>query len=322
MRRDSTVRDGERIVLDRVSKFYGEVLGVNRVRLELEPGITSLVGPNGSGKTTLMNLIAGLLLPSRGTLRVLGVPPDDTERLGRILGYATQYEGFPAGMTGRHLLETTLAVRGFGRRRARRRAAEMLDQVSLTAAADRKVAGYSKGMRQRIKLALALAHEPRVLLLDEPLNGLDPVSRSEMIRFFQQQAEAGRHVVVSSHILHEVDVISDQVVLLDGGYVVAEGEIGEVREEMERHPIQVLVHCDRPSVLASRLFAHDHVVEAKVTDEGALLVRTRDPESFHLLLNRVVVDEELTVHTVAPADADVQAVYDYLIGARGGVERP
>jgi ABC-2 type transport system ATP-binding protein len=144
------------------------------------------------------------------------------------------------------------------------------------------------------------------------------MSRSEMIGFFKERAAAGLHVVVSSHILHEVDVISDQVVLLDSGYVVAEGEIEGVREEMAQHPVQVLIRCDRPSILASRIFAHDHVVEARVHDDGlGLLVRTRDPRAFHLLLNQVVLDEGLEIETVAPADADVQAVYRYLIGDRG-----
>jgi ABC-2 type transport system ATP-binding protein len=309
------------IVFDDVSKFYGEVLGVNRVRLVLESGITSLVGPNGSGKTTLMNLMTGLLRPSRGSVRVLGLSPDDPERLQRLVGYATQYDSFPSGMTGRQLLETTLEIHGYDRSEIRRRSERSLELVAMTEAADRKVAGYSKGMRQRIKLAQATCHDPRILVLDEPLNGLDPMSRSEMIGFFKQQAEAGLHVVVSSHILHEVDVISDQVVLLNGGYVVAEGEISGVREEMAEHPVQVLVRCDRPSVLASRVFAHDHVVEAQILDDGlGLLVRTRDPRRFHLLLNQVVLEEDLKVETVAPADADVQAVYEYLIGNRGGAE--
>lgn len=309
------------IVFDNVSKFYGDVLGINRVHLVLEPGITSLVGPNGSGKTTLMNLMAGLLRPTRGSIRVLGIPPEDPERLHRVLGYATQYDAFPSGITGRKLLTDALEIHGLASAEAASRATEVLEQVALTDAADRKVAGYSKGMRQRIKLALALAPRPRVLLLDEPLNGLDPMSRAEMIAFFQEQAAAGLHVVVSSHILHEVDVISDQVVLLNGGYVVAEGEIAGVREEMAQHPVQVLIHCDRPSLLASRLFAHDHVVEARIHEEShGLLVRTREPRRFHLLLNQVVLEEELEVESVAPADADVQAVYDYLIGGRGGAE--
>jgi ABC-2 type transport system ATP-binding protein len=303
------------IVFDEVSKFYGDVLGINKVRLTLEPGITSLVGPNGSGKSTFMNLLAGLLRPSRGTIRVLGIPSDDPERLHRVLGFATQYETFPVGATGRRFLETTLALHGVPSSEIGDRAQAALERVGMTDAADRKIAGYSKGMRQRVKLAQATCHDPRVLLLDEPLNGLDPMSRAEMIDFFRDQAERGLHVIVSSHILHEVDLISDQVVLINSGYVVAEGDIREVREEMASHPVQVLVRCDRPHLLASRVFARDSVVEAKIhPDGGGLLVRTLDAAGFHLLLNRVVLEESLNVEAVEPADENVEAVYQYLIG--------
>lgn len=305
----------DRIVLDGVSKFYGEVLGINRVSLSIPPGITSLVGPNGSGKTTLMNLIVGLLQPSQGTVRVLGIPSDRPEELFHRVGYSTQYDAFPRGLTGYEFVSGYLRLHGRGRRDTEALAGRALERVGLTEAAARKVAGYSKGMRQRVKLAQALAHEPAVLILDEPLNGLDPMARAEVIGLFKELAAGGLHVIVSSHILHEVDMISDQVILLNGGYVVAEGEIQGVREEMDAHPMQILVRCDRPSLLAARAFEQDHVVEVKLHDDGAgLLVRTRDADRLYLLLNRLVVDDGLEVEAVAPADADVQAVYEYLIG--------
>ena len=189
----------------------------------------------------------------------------------------------------------------------------------MTPAAQRPVAAYSKGMRQRIKLAQAIAHDPRVLVLDEPLNGLDPMARAETIALFRQWGDEGRHVVVSSHILHEVDSISDQVILLSHGYVVAEGEIQGVRSEVKEQPMQILVRCDNPNMLAARLFQQDHVVEAKIsTDRKGLLLRTTDADSFYLLLNRVVLDAGLEVESVAPADDDVNSVYQYLIGAEGG----
>jgi ABC-2 type transport system ATP-binding protein len=307
--------DSSRISLENVSKFYGDVLGVNRVNLSIPPGITSLVGPNGSGKTTLMNLVAGLLQPTQGTVRILGIPPDRPEELFRRLGYSTQYDAFPPGLTGYELIYGYLRVHGRERREAEALAWRALERVNLTEAAGRKVAGYSKGMRQRVKLAQAMAHEPSVLILDEPLNGLDPMARAEVIALFKELAAGGLHVVVSSHILHEVDMISDQVILLDGGYVVAEGAIEGVRDEMDAHPMQILVRCDRPSLLAARAFEQDHVVEVKLHEDGAgLLVRTRDADRLYLLVNRLVVEDGLGVEAVAPADADVQAVYDYLIG--------
>jgi ABC-2 type transport system ATP-binding protein len=309
-----------RVVCEGVSKFYGEVLGINRVNLSIPPGITGLVGPNGSGKTTLMNLMVGLLQPTRGAVRVLGIPTDRPEELFRHVGYATQYDGFPPGFTGYQFIESYLRVHGFTRDEAEALAWKAIERVGLVEAAGRKVAGYSKGMRQRIKLAQAISHQPAVLVLDEPLNGLDPMARAEVIALFRELADGGLHVIVSSHILHEVDLISDQVVLLNGGYVVAEGAISGVRDEMEEeHPAQVLIRCDRPSLLASRVFEHDHVVEARIHEDGrSLLVRTRDADKFYLLLNQVVLDNGLEVESVMPTDSDVNAVYQYLIGANGG----
>ncbi len=309
---------GDRIVLREVSKFYGEVLGVNRVTLDLEPGLTGLVGPNGSGKSTLMHLMTGLLRPSRGRLEVCGVPPDRPEELFRIVGYCTQYDAFPTGATGVSFLRTSLALHGMPTERAAERAWQVLEQVGLADAARRRVAGYSKGMRQRLKLGHCLAHEPRVLVLDEPLNGLDPMARTELIHMLRGLAHEGRHVIVSSHILHEVDEISDRVVMIHGGSVVAEGEIRAVRGEITRHPVQVLVRCDRPRELAARCFGLSHVVEARLVDDGGgLLVRTRDAGAFFGALNDLVLELGLEVETVLPADESVRAVYDYLIGGDG-----
>jgi ABC-2 type transport system ATP-binding protein len=218
-------------------------------------------------------------------------------------------------VTGRRFLRGYLRVHGYGGREAEDRATAAIERVGLVDAADRKVAGYSKGMRQRIKLAHALAHDPSVLVLDEPLNGLDPMARAETIELFQELAGEGRHVIISSHILHEVDLISDQVILLNEGYVVAEGGIREVRGEMERHPLKILVRCDKPTLLASRVFEQDTVVEARVNpDRGGLLVSTKDADGFFTMLNRVVLDNDIRIEAVTPADEDVHAVYRYLIG--------
>jgi len=306
------------IVFENVSKFYGEVLGVNRVSLAVEPGITSLVGPNGAGKTTLMNLMTGLLRPTKGTLRVLGVPPSDAERFYKNVGYCSQFDAYPKGLSGYDLLFSMLCVHGIAKTQADEIAWKMIERVGLTEAAKRKIAGYSKGMRQRIKLALAIAHEPQVLVLDEPLNGLDPMARSEVTELFRTLAASGMHVVISSHILHEVDMISDRVIIMSNGYVVAEGDIQGVRSEMEDHPMQILVRCDKPSVIAAHVFEQDSVVEVKIHQDGqGLLVATRNPDKFYTLLNRIVLENQIGVEAVAPADDNVHSVYQYLIGSNG-----
>ena len=307
------------ITFANVSRFYGEVLGINNVNLSIPPGITSLVGPNGSGKTTLMNLMTGLIRPTQGEINVLGVKPDHPERLCRMVGYCAQFDAFPKGLTGHQFIYWFLRMHGMSHAECEEKTAAALERVSMTPAAQRHVGAYSKGMRQRIKLAQAIAHDPQVLVLDEPLNGLDPMARAETIALFREWGEKGRYVIVSSHILHEVDQISDQVILLSQGYVVAEGQIQGVRSEVKEQPMQILVRCDNPGALAARLFQDHHMVEAKISnDRKGLLLRTTDADSFYLLLNHVVLESGLEVESVAPADDDVNSVYQYLIGAEGG----
>jgi ABC-2 type transport system ATP-binding protein len=306
------------IVFTDVSKFYGEVLGINKINLKIGPGITSLVGPNGSGKTTLMNLMTGLIRPTRGDIIVLGTRTDDPERFYSNIGYCTQFDTFPKGVTGFALISSVLRLHGRTKREAEEQTWQAIEQVHMTEAAHRRIAGYSKGMRQRIKLALAVAHHPTVLVLDEPLNGLDPMARAESIALFKKLADEGRFVIVSSHILHEVDVISDCVVMMSNGYVVAEGNIQEVREEMSEHPIGILVRCDRPALLASRAFSENHVVEVRIEEDGAgVLLRSRSADQLYALVNRVVLEEALTIEGVTPVDEDVHSVYSYLIGSNG-----
>jgi ABC-2 type transport system ATP-binding protein len=307
------------ITFSDVSRFYGEVLGINKVSLSVPPGITSLVGPNGSGKTTLMNLLTGLIRPSYGEISVLGIAPSHPEKLCRLVGYCAQFDAFPKGITGYQFIYSFLRMHGMSHAECDQRTMSALQLAGLQEAANRPVGAYSKGMRQRVKLAQAISHDPQVVVLDEPLNGLDPLARAEAIALFRKWGDEGRHVIVSSHILHEVDRISDQVILLSHGYVVAEGEIQGVRSEVKEQPMQILVRCDKPSALAARLFQQDHVVEAKVNADGkGLLLRTKDADSFYLLLNRVILDSGLEVESVAPADDDVNSVYQYLIGGEGG----
>src|SRR2546427_3784193 len=313
-----TVASEQTITFDNVSKFYGEILGVNRVSLAIPPGITSLVGPNGAGKTTLMNLMTGLLRPTRGRLSILGIPTDQPEQLFRKVGYCSQFDSFPRGLTGREFIKSFLMVSGFASKEANELTTKALERVDLVAAADRRIGAYSKGMRQRVRLAQSIAHQPSVLILDEPLNGLDPVVRAETIALFKQLAAEGLHLIISSHILHEVDMMSDRVVLLNNGYVVAEGAIHGVRDEMDvEHPMQVLIRCDQPALLAARMFQSDHVVEARVHDDRqGLFVKTRNPDQFYLLLNEIVAQGQVNVESIAPVDDDLSAVYDYLIGAQ------
>ena len=308
----------DRIIFDDVSKFYGEVLGVNRISLSIPPGITTLVGPNGSGKSTLMNLMTGLVQPSSGNISVLGLPPGKAAEFFCNVGYCTQFDYFPRGLAGWEFVFDSLMLHGMDEADAFRLTMESLERVRLGDAAGRKIAGYSKGMRQKIRLAQAIAHHPRVLVLDEPLNGLDPMARAESIALFEELGRQGMHLLISSHILDEVDRISDRVVLITGGYLVAQGNIHQVRQEVRDKPMQVLIRCDRPELLAARMFAVDHCVEARVHADGrGVFLRTGDIDQFYSMLNGVAAEGLVKIEAVAPADDDANAIYQYLIGSDG-----
>ena len=302
------------IVFEDVSKFYGEILGVNRVNLSIPPGVTSLVGPNGSGKTTLMNLMTGLVHPTRGRISVLGMNPTEPEKLFKILGYSTQFDSFPKGLTGFQFVCSYLRLGGSDAQAVEQLAWRVIERVDLMEAANRNVAGYSKGMRQRIRLAQALCNNPRVLVLDEPLNGLDPLARAEMIALFRSVAAEGCYVIISSHILHEVDAISDQVVMLSNGYVVAEGPIHSLRSEIREQPAQILVRCDRPRELASEVLKSEQTMEVRIHNDGrGLLIKTLDADRVYLMLNHIALNG-IGIESVTPADDDVNSIYEYLIG--------
>jgi ABC-2 type transport system ATP-binding protein len=307
---DATIR------LSDVSKFYGEILGVNRVTLTLPPGITSLIGPNGSGKTTFMNLVAGLVRPTQGSVTVLGMSPTRPEALFHLVGYCTQCDAFPRGASGRQFVTHYLRAAGADSSEVGDRAAAAIERVGMTHAADRQVAAYSKGMRQRIKLAQAIAHQPAVMLLDEPLNGLDPMARAEAIALFAELGREGLHLLISSHIMHEVDTLSDRVVILDAGYVVAEGDIQGVRNEIAAQPLQVVVRCDRPEQLGRRALDVAAVTSIAIhEDRQGVLIATRDAGALLELITHVASEGEIVIESVVPADEDVMAVYRYLVGA-------
>lgn len=305
--------DDSKVQLTDVSKFYGEVLGVNRINLRFEPGITGLVGPNGAGKSTLMNIMAGLVHPNRGKVSVCGVSPKQPEQFYRLVGYCTQYDSFPAGASGRQFIENTLLVHGYSRGDARELTEQALFRVDLQAAADKAVDGYSKGMRQRIKLAQSFCHNPRVLILDEPLNGLDPMARAQVNELFREFADDGVCVIVSSHVLHEVDLMSDQVVLIDNGYLVAEGEVAGIRGETGE-PMQIFIRSENASDIAADVFNLEHVIEAQLHhDKAGLFLRTSDADAFFTSFNDRVLTEGWLIESIGPADETVEAVYRHLI---------
>ncbi len=297
-----------------LTKWYGEVLGLNRFDASFEEGITGLVGPNGAGKSTFFNLATGQLLPDEGTLEVFGESPWNNRRLMARMGYCPEHNNVYGYMSGFRFVTTLLRLSGYSRRESKERAKNAMELVGLEADMNRPLAGYSKGMRQRAKLGQALAHDPELLILDEPLNGTDPVGRAHMIRVIRGLPERGISAVVSSHILFEVERLTDRVVLINNGKAIASGRVQEIRGLIDEHPHTILISTPKPRELAQYLAGEDYVAEISFNSDGSLVVRTRDPERFYSQLPKIVVEARLPVHSMESPDDNLEAVFRYLVG--------
>jgi ABC-2 type transport system ATP-binding protein len=296
-----------------VSKWYRQVSALTDVSLECGPGVTGLVGQNGAGKSTLMKLACGLLVPSQGGVQVAGAPPTEVE-IRRLIGYCPDLDRFYEGMTGRTFLTWMLKLSGLDGRGARRRAGELLDQLGLGAAMNRKIRGYSKGMRQRVKLAQALGHGPRLVLLDEPLTGLDPLARYDVSEVIRGIAATGGTVVVSSHVLHELQSITDRVLLIHQGRLLAEGTVEELRAQLEDRPRRIWVRSRDSRRLAAALVSMSQVSAVQVEGEQ-VRVETQGGAGFFASLTRLGAEQDGLITEIAPADDSLSAVFGYLIAS-------
>jgi ABC-2 type transport system ATP-binding protein len=297
-----------------VSKWYGPVIGLNNLSLRLSAGVTGLLGPNGSGKSTLLQLATGQLRPSQGEVRVLGHRPWNNSGLNRHLGLCPEQDAFFEWMTGRRFLTDCALLGGLGRRRARTAAQEALERVGMTEPADRPIRGYSKGMRQRIKVAQALVHDPMVLFLDEPLSGTDPVARRELMDLIIDWGRRGRTVLVSSHIFHEVQAVTRSIVLLNHGRLVAVGDVRQIRDLIDEHPHRIVVKSPSARALAAKLVRCEDVVGVELKrDDGAILVETRLPDRFYARLVHLALEGDTPIEEVYSDDDNLEAVFKYLV---------
>jgi ABC-2 type transport system ATP-binding protein len=308
-----TDRPSAVIAADHVSKWYGQVIGLNDVTLELSPGITGLLGPNGAGKSTFMKLITGQLKPSKGTVRVLGEPIWQNPALYHRLGFCPEQDAFYERMTGLEWVVALVRLNGVSEETAGDLARQAIQMVDLIEAADKKIGAYSKGMRQRIKLAQALAHDPELLILDEPLAGMDPIARRKTIRLIKEWGRAGRSVIVSSHVLHEIESMTANILLINQGRILAEGNVHQIRDLIDEHPHTVHVKADETRSLARALLAEDHVLSLKF-ESDALVVQTGRPDAFYARLTAIAASGELgAIHEVTSPDDNLQAVFKYLV---------
>lgn len=302
------------IVLSEVTKWYGQVIGINNVSLTVGPGVTGLLGPNGAGKSTIMKLITGQILPSQGEVSLCGCPPFFSREVKKRVGYVPELEALHDHETGHRFLTKRAVLRGYPVADANRIARTALDKAGLSKAADRSIGTYSRGMRQRIKLAQAIFHGPDVLILDEPLTALDPVGRREEIDLIRRMGDEGRCVLVSSHVLHEVEAMTDRVILIAHGKILAEGTIDHIRGLIDQHPHTVEIGTDDPVRLSTSLLEKGIVVSASLEKgPGQVLVKTRDPDRFYDVLCDLVVNDGLKVESLHSPDNNLQAVFNYLV---------
>jgi len=303
------------IALERVSRWYGQVIGVNDVSCSIPTGLTALLGPNGAGKSTMMKLITGQLRPTTGRLTVLGLPPFANTAVYRRLGYCPEIDNFYEEMTGRQFVTLLGAMGGVPRAKLKSRAAEVIERVGMTAACDRKIGGYSKGMRQRIKIAQGIIHDPQVFILDEPLNGLDPPGRREISALLRHLADDGKCILVSSHILYEVEQLTHNILLIDHGRLMAQGDIYRIRGLIDQHPHRIAVRAKRAHSLARRLLEFPGVVSLHFDDRDAdrVEVETRAPEQFYAQFPTLVLADGFEVASMESPDNNLEAVFRYLV---------
>ena len=301
----------EVVVAERCSKWYGHVLGVSDVTWRFGGGIVGLLGPNGAGKSTLIKMMTGLLRPSRGTCLVFGETPYDSIETRRRIGYAPEHDATWDELTGLELV--TVLARLSGVDAPRDAAAAALAAVGMTAHQDRRVRGYSKGMRQRTKLASAIAHDPDFVLLDEPLTGVDPIARADIVEQVRALAARGKTIVVSSHVLYEIEALTTEILVIYRGQVLAEGNVYEIRRLIDKHPHRIRVECDRPRDLGPALAASEHVARV-VFERGAVVVETRDPDRCYDEIAAAVLDRGIGVRSMTSPDNNLGAVFEYLTG--------
>ena len=301
------------MVADHLSKWYGQVIGLNDVSVSVPPGITGLLGPNGAGKSTFMKLITGQLKPSKGAVTVLGEPIWGNPKLFFRIGFCPEQDAFYDRMTGLEWVTALVRLNGLSDKEARDAAERALTAVDLMGAAKKKIGAYSKGMRQRVKLAQALAHDPELFILDEPLSGMDPQMRLRTIRMIKEWAKQGRSILVSSHILHEIESMTTNILLINNGRILAEGNVHQIRDLIDTHPHTVYIRAQNPRGLAREFLSRADVISLRF-EPGAVVVETGKPDEFYAGLTELVAAGECgAVEEVTSPDDNLQAVFKYLV---------
>ena len=302
------------IEITHASRWYGQVIGVNDVTCTIGPGITALLGMNGAGKSTLLRMITGQLRPTTGDVKVFGLEPFGNPDVFKHIGYCPEIDNFYEYMSGREFVRYMARLSGMSTSEAKTKTNEMIHMVGMSDRADRKIKGYSKGMRQRIKLAQAMVHNPDIILLDEPLNGLDPVGRHEFLGVLGHLAEIGKTILVSSHILYEVEQMTHSLLLLHRGRLLATGDLGVIRDLIDKYPHKVRIETTEPRKVAARLTEMANVVSARVDEKnGEVELEVREPNAFYASLSKLVLEQNMPILSFNSPDNNLESVFQYLV---------
>ena len=302
------------VMLESVSKWYGEVIGINDVSLAIDGGVTGVLGPNGAGKSTLFKLLLGRLRPSQGSVRLFGTDPWESTSPFRRVGYVSETEPLYEWMTALDFLTTMARLHGMTRDEAKERAEHVLDFVGLTDVRHKEVGKYSKGMRQRVKIAHALVHDPDLIILDEPLHGCDPLARTSIMSVIRELGNRGKTVIVSSHILEEIERITEQIVILHNGRLLALGNLHAIRGLLDKHPHRIMLETESPRELAKELISEDPIYGVRFPEEGCLEIQTGDLSEAHAILPNAIVESGIKVTSVENPDDNLDSLLGYLVG--------
>ncbi len=301
------------IEVNNVSKWFGDIIALNSLSLNIDPGITGVVGPNGSGKSTLFKLLLGLIKPNKGKVLVKGQDPWSNHKLMCKIGYLPDYEFLPENISGFDFLEFSGGLRGLDGWQLDEKIQEIGYLVDMIPHLDRDINGYSKGMKQKLKFASTLIHEPSLLILDEPLAGMDPNSKEKMIESIKRINEEGTDIMISSHVLHDIEKVTNDVVLIYRGRSIASGTISEIRSLLDRYPHNIVVRCDKPRILAKELIEYSWVTSVDINENHELVVKVFDPEYFFKVFSKMVIEKDHDIKEVYSKDEDLGSVFKYLM---------
>jgi len=302
------------LVAQELGRRYGQVAGLTDLSVTIGPGVTGLIGPNGAGKSTFLKLIVGELRPSRGSLSVLGEKPFANRELFRRIGFAPQQDAFYGHLNAVGMVQLLLRLSGYSTHEAKQRAGKALDRVRLEEGRERPIKTYSKGMRQRVKLAQAIAHDPELLVLDEPLTGLDPLGRRDVLRLLQELADDGKTILVSSHVLHEVESLTSDILLIHRGRLLAQGQVRDIRKLLSQYPSRVAITARRSRDLGQALLSFDEVRACRIDPvRSSLELETVDLDRFLARMAEICAAESYGVSLMKSMDEGLEAVFDYLV---------